>query len=361
MKKFALTSIFLVFFAPTAFATTLIAANTNCQVEGGKNVTSWGETVTWSGGCVNGKATGNGVAQWQNERYEGEMLNGKPHGKGVYYYIGGTRGKSRYEGDWRNGQWEGKGIYTNEKGDRYEGSVRNGEFYNGVLTYKNGRRIEGYFEGKSFYGPWAKGKGKGVFVYDNGDRYEGDLDDGLPLKNGKGVYIYKSGNRYEGDFREGLFHGKGVYKFTDGVRYEGDFRNNKFHGNGAIISKDGTSSSGYYVDDRRIDWNPQEMYLKAGQYERSGDSETAKEIYEQLIQRFSSSQWAVKASDQLNADQRQRAANDAVRDAANQARDAANQANAQAGERAYNACVIEMRACMDRRGGNCWRDCNSLR
>jgi len=138
---------------------------------------------------------------------------------------------------------------------------------------------------------------------------------------------------------------------------DGKIDYNKFDGLFRATSDSGTI---YYFDMNGKE-DPQIIYLAAGKHERNGESSEATKMYENLIERFPSSQWAVKANDQLNADRRQKAANDAARDAANQARDAANQANAQAGERAYNACVIEMRACMDRRGGNCWRDCNSLR
>lgn len=45
----------------------------------------------------------------------------------------------------------------------------------------------------------------------------------------------------------------------------------------------------------------QEMYLAAGKYARGGDSFKAQQLYEAILNRFSSSNFAVKASDQLLA------------------------------------------------------------
>jgi len=46
------------------------------------------ESFSWSGSCLAGLATGEGVLQWyedgkQSERYEGVMSGGKPHGLGT--------------------------------------------------------------------------------------------------------------------------------------------------------------------------------------------------------------------------------------------------------------------------------------
>ena len=54
-------------------------------------------------------------------RYEGEVKNGKPEGKGILYINGGDR----LEGDFKNGIPEGKGIYYYNNGDRYEGDYKN--------------------------------------------------------------------------------------------------------------------------------------------------------------------------------------------------------------------------------------------
>lgn len=63
------------------------------------------DSATWSGGCKDGFATGQGImlgftGERQTAKYVGEMLNGKPHGKGVFTF-GGDR---MLEGNFSNGE-----------------------------------------------------------------------------------------------------------------------------------------------------------------------------------------------------------------------------------------------------------------
>lgn len=98
--------------------------------------------------------------------------------------------------------------------------------------------------------------------------------------------------------------------------------------------------------------DPQAMYLAAGKYARDGNSDKAKQIYEAITNRFPSSPFAIKASDQLTAMDRTSRTESATRDADSNAR-----------QRAYNACKIEVNSCYSRTNGkgNCYRDCDSLR
>ena len=43
------------------------------------------------------------------ETYEGEWLNGKLHGRGIWTC---SRSGERYEGDWVDGKKHGRGIFT---------------------------------------------------------------------------------------------------------------------------------------------------------------------------------------------------------------------------------------------------------
>jgi serine/threonine protein kinase len=107
------------------------------------------------------------VAMPGNTIYEGDLVNGKPNGKGK------IKAKT-YEckGDFRNGALNGKGICEYKSGDRYEGEFRDNKF-----------------------------NGSGKIKYANGDRYEGEFgDDNL---NGKGVLIYQDGRRDEGIWKDG--------------------------------------------------------------------------------------------------------------------------------------------------------------
>ena len=123
------------------------------------------ETISWTGGCAGGKLSGRGVFIWygngkEDSRYEGEMREGKYHGRGIETFLSGNR----YEGGWREGKKHGRGIYTDGKGNRYEGEWRNNNWHGkGILTFADGARYEGDFrEGKEY--------GRGIYLYADGAR-----------------------------------------------------------------------------------------------------------------------------------------------------------------------------------------------
>lgn len=155
------------------------------------------ETISWSGACLNGFASGDGTLKF--------FANG----------IAGSETTCRFV----NGKCEGKGITVSAKGTRYEG-----DFVNDERT------------------------GRGVFVWSDGGRYEGDFVNGR--MTGKGISIAAKGNRYEGDFVDNQRHGKGLFTWTDGSRYTGDWVNGKMSGYGEMRFKDGSSKRGVWVDDK---------------------------------------------------------------------------------------------------------------
>ncbi len=79
---------------------TLIAQD-NCKVLLPKIADSY------TGGCKNGLADGNGEA-FGTDQYKGEFKKGFPEGKGVYIWQTGEK----YEGSWKKGLREGQGIFT---------------------------------------------------------------------------------------------------------------------------------------------------------------------------------------------------------------------------------------------------------
>ena len=75
-----------------------------------------------------------GISLWSNgDKYEGEYVNGKIHGKGKKYWDAGENKGDVYEGLWADDLREGFGIYLFSNGAKYEGmferNLKNGKLY----------------------------------------------------------------------------------------------------------------------------------------------------------------------------------------------------------------------------------------
>ena len=80
------------------------------------------ESVTWSGNCLNGYASGYGKFQWykndkKTSHYIGNKDHGKNSGQGKYTSSNG----SSYEGEWKDDKRSGQGKYISPNGSSYEG------------------------------------------------------------------------------------------------------------------------------------------------------------------------------------------------------------------------------------------------
>ncbi|HNI27485.1 MAG TPA: hypothetical protein PLJ29_14060 [Leptospiraceae bacterium] len=63
---------------------------------------------------------------------------------------------------------------------------------------------------------------------------------------GKGIYIFADGRRYEGNFKDDFFSGKGIMYYPDGQVYIGQWKKNKRSGKGMMLKK---MYSGTWKDD----------------------------------------------------------------------------------------------------------------
>ena len=239
------------------------------------------------------------------DKYEGEINNNKPNGKGIYYSIMGEikegnfvdgrlngHGKmtlnngffiegnfvddeldgygktlningEMYEGEFKNGIREGKGklILSNE--DRFEGNfikgklegngkfiAKNGEIYEGefVNGIPDGKGIKKFKDGSEYVGNFRNGKenGYGVKKLKNGEIYEGEFLNGL--KHGRGKHIFEDGQQYEGDFYEDHYNGNGIYLWPDGLKYKGEFKDDKVEGKGILTWPNGDRYEGDFID-----------------------------------------------------------------------------------------------------------------
>lgn len=99
----------------------------------------------------------------------------------------------KYFGDLEDGKRDGTGVYVYSNGDVYNGE------------WKDDNRC-----------------GSGTMVYSNGDRYTGEWKN--DSMNGIGVYQYANGDRYEGGWKDGLMDGEGIITFSDGRTYKSKWR-----------------------------------------------------------------------------------------------------------------------------------------
>lgn len=129
---------------------------TNRGIKRWDNEPQLGEIVIWSGSSdVEGYATGKGILQFiRNEQaiitYEGEMLKGRCHGKGIFKFANGAC----YTGDLMDGNFHGKGVYKFADGGFYEGEFIEDEFNGyGTLYHSDGRVAkQGLWEKDEFIG-----------------------------------------------------------------------------------------------------------------------------------------------------------------------------------------------------------------
>lgn len=162
------------------------------------------ETVTWSGACIDGKASGvgsgifryreNGI--WKEQRYEGALQGGKLNGQATV----SSDDTGRYSGRFADGKRDGQGVEIDAKGNRFEGEFRDGKKMHGIYTYANGTIYEGDFANEQF-------NGSGSVTFPDGSRYTGTFKDGLP--DGPGTFT-RLGQTATGTWSKGCLHKGGI-------------------------------------------------------------------------------------------------------------------------------------------------------
>ena len=98
----------------------------------------------------------------------------------------------------------------------------------GKYIYANGNIYEGDFIN-------SKREGKGVLTIKGVEVYEGELKN--DQRNGKGISMYINGDKYEGNFLNSVRGGPGTYTYKDGSFYTGDFKDNMPNGYGKEFNK----------------------------------------------------------------------------------------------------------------------------
>ena len=113
--------------------------------------------------------------------YKGEYKVGVKEGQGIYEWSQGVR----YEGDWKNNEMHGWGVFFNDD-EKYEG-----EFIDGVYD-GNGRLVES--SGEIYEGRFRDGMkhGIGTIISQNGTKFKGEWRE--DSKEGNGLYFDKRNN-----------------------------------------------------------------------------------------------------------------------------------------------------------------------
>lgn len=169
-------------------------------------------------------------------KYEGEVKDGKRHGKGTNIGLYGVK----YVGDWVDGVAEGYGVYTELNGTKYEGQWKSGAPHGqGKAVYSDGSTYEGSFAG-------GVRQGQGTFIFPDGLKYVGGFENDRAA--GKGVLYFTNGAVYEGDIQKYVPVGNGTSTFPNGDKYVGKWKNGVPEGTGTYTSASGEVADGEWTN-----------------------------------------------------------------------------------------------------------------
>jgi len=169
--------------------------------------------------------------------YNGERVNGQPHGKGIWTFADGDV----YEGSWENGDMSGHGVMTYANGNIYDGLWQEG------LPHGFGRWS--YPDSASLEGEWSRGVftgAHGVLHAPDQSKYEGQLKNGVPY--GQGTKHHSDDRVEKGSWKSDHLHGQGELTEPDGSSYIGEFKSGKPHGQGKWTYADGRIIEGEWQE-----------------------------------------------------------------------------------------------------------------
>lgn len=194
--------------------------------------------------------------------YEGEMLQGKPHGWGTAIYRSGFM----YEGYWHTGVEHGWGVLSTEQDDVvYRGEVSLGVPHGrgvaalGDAVHFSGELRDGLPHGRGlltaagqgeFDGGWECGvwHGPGRAVYANEAVYDGDWVAGERV--GRGVLACPSGFSYDGQWAAGVPHGRGTAAYPSGTTYAGTWAYGQRNQRGELRFPNGATLKSRWTQDK---------------------------------------------------------------------------------------------------------------
>ena len=185
------------------------------------------------------KVTTNVTKRYTSSCYIGEFRDGSKYGTSLSYWDDGDL----YCGHYEDGERSGYGMYIVPDGKEFacctDGWVYVGQWDEGE---KSGTGAMYNSDGKLiYYGKFKKDKPKdtypapeayieamseftfGIINYTNGDKYIGELRNGL--KSGKGLYIWEKGDAWYGSWSNDTRNGYGIYMPYSGGYNKGNWEN----------------------------------------------------------------------------------------------------------------------------------------
>ena len=149
--------------------------------------------------------------------YEGELVNGKPHGQGkLTFEKFDDKYESSFEGLFEEGiPIEGKFTWG------YDGTIFDGKFNKEHSRSGKGRII--YKDGSEYVGEWYldEKNGQGTMVFSNGTEFTGHWFDDCPSD---GVMTYPDGTKFKGGFKHLSYHFEdGEIFYPDGSKFKSEF------------------------------------------------------------------------------------------------------------------------------------------
>ena len=150
-------------------------------IQHGKGVYVWDDGTRYVGDFFEGNITGHGVSYYTNgDEYDGEWVKGKKCGHGVYKSYGkndikgGTFVSYIYEGEWKDGKKHGRGVAKGYKVFSYFGHVYMSWSYDGEWVADNKHGNGAYWEWggdaaneswRVYRGEWVDNVRQGLFVW----------------------------------------------------------------------------------------------------------------------------------------------------------------------------------------------------
>lgn len=110
------------------------------------------------------------------------------------------------------------------------------------------------FEGEAAGKAFISKNGIAAATFPNGDKYEGNYQDGK--RNGEGKYTWSApegavGGKYTGGYKDGMRNGRGLQNYPDKAYYTGEWEANKRHGRGTYVYPNGDRYCGAWENDKK--------------------------------------------------------------------------------------------------------------